>query len=168
MRRAGAEGFGIDTMVASGLANTSPILARSTFRTIQAEDLVCVTLAPRYEGYHAALARPFLFRPNPEVETAIEVARQGQRAGFERLIVGSEGREAAQAVRETVEGAGTGADLPYVPVHTVGLIEFEPPIFLSSSDGDDPRRDGAFDRRGAVPRPLGGPQRRGWIRYSSG
>ena len=133
MRRAGAEGFGIDTMVASGLANTSPILARSTFRTIQAEDLVCVTLAPRYEGYHGALARPFLFRPNPEVETAIEVALQGQRAGFERLIVGSEGREAAQAVRETVEGAGTGADLPYVPVHTVGLIEFEPPIFLSSS-----------------------------------
>jgi Xaa-Pro aminopeptidase len=32
MREAGAEGFGIDTMVASGVANTAPILARSTFR----------------------------------------------------------------------------------------------------------------------------------------
>jgi Xaa-Pro aminopeptidase len=133
MRRAGAEGFGIDTMVASGHANTSPILARSTFRTIRAEDLVCVTLAPRYEGYHAALARPFLFRSNPEVEAAIEVALEGQRAGAQRLVVGTEGREAARAIRETVEGADTGAELPYVPVHTVGLIEFEPPIFLSSS-----------------------------------
>ena len=46
MRWAGAEGFGIDTMVASGLPNTSPILARSTFRVVQADDLVTVTLAP--------------------------------------------------------------------------------------------------------------------------
>jgi Xaa-Pro aminopeptidase len=134
MRRAGAEGFGIDTMVASGVPNTQPIIARSTFRTIGDEDLVCVTLAPRYEGYHAALARPFLFRPNPEIERAIEVALEGQRVGAERLVVGTLGRDAAQAVRDVLEGAGTGADLPYVPVHSVGMIEFEPPIFLSSSD----------------------------------
>jgi Xaa-Pro aminopeptidase len=134
MRRAGAEGFGIDTMVASGVANTQPIIARSTFRTIGEKDLVCVTLAPRYEGYHAALARPFLFRGNPEVERAIEVAREGQRAGAERLIAGQLGRDAARAVREVLEGARTGAELPYVPVHSVGMIEFEPPIFLSSSE----------------------------------
>ena len=134
MRRAGAEGFGIDTMVASGFDNTSPILARSTFRTIRADDLVTVTLAPRYEGYHAALARAFLFRPNPRVERAIETARRGQRAAVEQFVVGTEGRVAARAIREVLEGAGTGADLPYVPVHSMGLIEFEPPIFLSSSE----------------------------------
>ena len=134
MRRAGAEGFGIDTMVASGFDNTTPILARSTFRTITAEDVVCVTLAPRYEGYHAAIARPFLFAPNAPVEHAIDVARSGQRAGVERLTVGTEGRVAADAVRRVLEGSDTGADLPYVPIHSVGMIEFEPPIFLSSSD----------------------------------
>jgi Xaa-Pro aminopeptidase len=134
MRKSGAEGFGIDTMVASGFDNTSPILARSTFRTITADDLVTVTLAPRYEGYHAALARAFLFKPNPRVERAIETARRGQRAAVEQFVVGTEGRVAARAIREVLEGAGTGADLPYVPVHSMGLIEFEPPIFLSSSD----------------------------------
>ena len=134
MRREGAEGFGIDTMVASGFDNTSPILARSTFRTIRADDLVTVTLAPRYEGYHAALARAFLFRPNSHIEAAIEVARRGQHAAIENFVVGTEGRVAAQAIREVLEGARTGADLPYVPVHSMGLIEFEPPIFLSSSD----------------------------------
>jgi Xaa-Pro dipeptidase len=134
MRKSGAEGFGIDTMVASGFDNTSPILARSTFRTIGADDLVTVTLAPRYEGYHAALARAFLFKPNPRVERAIETARRGQRAAVEQFVVGTEGRVAARAIREVLEGAGTGADLPYVPVHSMGLIEFEPPIFLSSSD----------------------------------
>ena len=134
MRRAGAEGFGIDTMVASGGDNTAPILARSTFRVIGASDLVAVTIAPRYEGYHAALARAFLFRPNPKIEHAIETARRGQRAAVEHMIVGTEGRVCAQALRDVLEGAGTSADLPYVPVHSVGLIEFEPPIFLSSSD----------------------------------
>jgi Xaa-Pro aminopeptidase len=134
MRRAGAEGFGIDTMVASGFDNTTPILARSTFRTITPDDFVCVTLAPRYEGYHAAIARPFLFAPNASVEHAIEVARSGQRAGLEHLTVGTEGRVAADAVRRVLEGSDTGADLPYVPIHSVGMIEFEPPIFLSSSE----------------------------------
>lgn len=133
MRGAGAEGFGIDTMVASGVANTAPILARSTFREIGAEDLVTVTLAPRYEGYHAALARAFLFRPNATFEAAIDVARAGQRAALARLVAGREGREATGALRETLERAQTGAELPYVPVHSIGLIEFEPPIFLSSS-----------------------------------
>jgi Xaa-Pro aminopeptidase len=40
MRRMGAEGTGIDTIVASG-PNTRPILARSTFRAIQADELEC-------------------------------------------------------------------------------------------------------------------------------
>jgi len=134
MRLAGAEGFGIDTMVASGLANTSPILARSTFRTIDADDLVAVTLAPRYEGYHAALARPFLFRSNPEVELAIDAARRSQHAALAHFAAGERGRDAAQALRQVLEEAGAGAELPYVPVHSIGVIEFEPPIFGSFSD----------------------------------
>jgi Xaa-Pro aminopeptidase len=133
MRRAGAEGFGIDTMVASGLTNTAPILARSTFRLIEADDMVTITLAPRYEGYHAALARAFLFRHDARLEAAIDAARRGQRAALELLVGGREGREAVRALSETLAGAKTGAELPYVPVHSIGLIEFEPPIFLSSS-----------------------------------
>jgi Xaa-Pro aminopeptidase len=133
MREAGAEGFGIDTMVASGVANTAPILARSSFRTIVSEDLVTVTLAPRYEGYHAALARAFLFARNAPLESAIEVARLGQRAALALLVAGREGREAVGALRDTLERGQTGATMPYVPLHSVGLIEFEPPIFMTSS-----------------------------------
>jgi Xaa-Pro aminopeptidase len=136
MRAAGAEGFGIDTMVASGVANTAPILARSTFRKIRPEDLVSVTVAPRYEGYHAALARPFLFRAHNEIERAIDTARLGQRAALEHLRVGAKGRDSAKALRAVFDAASTGAELPYVPVHSIGVIEFEPPIFGSSSDAE--------------------------------
>ena len=54
MRRAGSEGTGIDTIIASG-PNSRPILARSTWRQIQANEIVLLTVAPRYEGYHAAI-----------------------------------------------------------------------------------------------------------------
>jgi len=134
MRAAGAEGFGIDTMVASGVTNAAPILARSSFRKIRAEDLVSVTVAPRYEGYHAALARPFLFRPNREVEHAVDTARLGQRAALEHFRIGTEGRDSARALRDVFDAASTGAELPYVPVHSIGVIEFEPPIFGSTSE----------------------------------
>jgi Xaa-Pro aminopeptidase len=136
MRAEGAEGFGIDTMVASGVANTAPILARSTFREIRPEDLVSVTVAPRYEGYHAALARPFLFRPDHEIEYAIATARLGQRAAVEHFRVGAKGRDSAKAVRDLFDAASTGAELPYVPVHSIGVIEFEPPIFDSNSNSE--------------------------------
>ncbi len=58
MRRAGAEGTGIDTIVASG-PNSIPILARSTFRQIQTDELVLLTIAPRYEGTMPLLVDPF-------------------------------------------------------------------------------------------------------------
>ena len=68
MRRAGAEGTGIDTIVASG-PNTRPILARSTFRPIGTDDLVLLTIAPRYEGYHAAIGRVVLVgNPGAEIQ----------------------------------------------------------------------------------------------------
>jgi Xaa-Pro dipeptidase len=133
MRHAGAEGFGIDTMVASGVANTRPILARSTFKRIEAGDLVAVTLAPRYEGYHAAIARPFLFRHNVPVEHAIRVARDAQRAAETALRAGSEGRKAEVASRAVVARGDTGAEFPYVGIHSIGVVEFEPPIFASTS-----------------------------------
>jgi Xaa-Pro aminopeptidase len=132
MRAAGAEGFGIDTMAASGPRNTAPILARSTFRRIEADDLVTVTLAPRYEGYHAALARPFLMRPNAHVERVAELAREAQSAAERLLVPGAAGREAEAASRAVIEGGRTGAEMPYAGVHSIGCVEFEPPIFHGS------------------------------------
>jgi Xaa-Pro aminopeptidase len=133
MRREGAEGFGIDTMVASGIRNTQPIIARSTHRVIQADDLVAVTVAPRYEGYHGALGRPFLLKPSAELERIAAVARSAQTRCFETLAVGRLGWEAEAVARATVAEGNTGAEFPYVGIHSIGVVEFEPPIFASHS-----------------------------------
>jgi Xaa-Pro aminopeptidase len=133
MRRAGAEGTGIDTIVASG-PNTRPILARSTFRPIEENDLVLLTIAPRYEGYHAAIGRVVLVGdPGDEIRHALEVAVQAQQACFRALRPGVEGRQVEAIGRQIVADGGLGPYFLYSGVHSVGVIEFEPPIFGPSS-----------------------------------
>jgi len=133
MRRAGAEGTGIDIIVASG-PNSRPILARSTFRAIESNDLVLLTIAPRYEGYHAAIGRAVLVgNPGQEIAHALEVAIQAQQACFKALRPGIEGREVEAIGRQIVAEGDLGQYFLYSGVHSVGVIEFEPPIFGPSS-----------------------------------
>ena len=133
MRRAGSEGTGIDTIVASG-PNSRPILARSTFRRIQRDDLVLVTVAPRYEGYHAAIGRLVLVgNPGAEIERALDTAIRAQEACSGALRPGVEGRAVESIGREIVAAAGLGSYFLYSGLHSVGVIEFEPPIFGPSS-----------------------------------
>jgi len=133
MRRAGSEGTGIDTIVASG-PNTRPILARSTFRKIEAKDVVLLTIAPRFEGYHAAIGRlAIVGDPGKEVRRALDVAVQAQEAACAALRPGMEGREVEAIGRQIVNEAGLGEYFLYSGVHSVGVIEFEPPIFGPSS-----------------------------------
>lgn len=133
MRRMGAEGTGIDTIVASG-PNTRPILARSTFRAVRADELVLLTIAPRYEGYHAAIGRPVLVgNPGHEIRNAVDVAWRAQEACFEAMKPGVEGRSVEAMGRRVVDEAGLGRHFLYSGIHSVGVIEFEPPIFGPSS-----------------------------------
>lgn len=133
MRRMGAEGTGIDTIVACG-PNNRPILARSTFRAIHADELVLLTIAPRYEGYHSAIGRPVLVgNPRREIRNAVEVAWRAQEACFKAMRPGVEGRSVEAAGRRVVEEAGLGRHFLYSGIHSVGVIEFEPPIFGPSS-----------------------------------
>ncbi len=133
MRRMGAEGTGIDTIVASG-PNSRPILARSTFRTIQSGEIVLLTVAPRYEGYHAAIGRPVLVgEVSPEIQHALAIACQAQEACFAAMRPNIEGRAVEAVGRRLVEDAGLGQYFLYSGVHSVGVIEFEPPIFGPSS-----------------------------------
>lgn len=133
MRRAGAEGTGIDTIVASG-PNSRPILARSTFRRVEPDDLVLLTVAPRYEGYHAAIGRVVLVgNPDPEINRALEAAIRAQHAAAEALRPGREGRQVEAVARRIMADAGLGQYFLYSGLHSVGVIEFEPPIFGPSS-----------------------------------
>jgi Xaa-Pro aminopeptidase len=129
MRSMGSEGMGIDTIVASG-PNTRPILARTRLRELQREELILLTIAPRYEGYHAAMGRPLVIgQPAEAVRHAMEVAVAAQTTAMEAMRPGVPGSVVEGAARRVVEAAGLGEYFLYCGVHSVGVIEFEPPIF---------------------------------------
>ncbi len=135
MRKNGSEGMGIDTIIASG-ENTHPVLARTTMRQIQKNDMVCVTIAPRYEGYHGAIARPVIVGEiDSDAERAAEVEQTAQEEVAKRLTVGAKGKDAEAAGREIMRQAGFEKYFMYSGIHSIGVIEFEIPIFGPSNEG---------------------------------
>jgi Xaa-Pro aminopeptidase len=129
MRCLGSEGMGIDTIVASG-PNTRPILARAGLRDLRRDELILLTIAPRYEGYHAAIGRPLVIgQPSSDVRHAMEVAVEAQKAAMEAMRPGTPGSKVEGAARRVVQAAGLGQYFLYCGVHSVGVVEFEPPIF---------------------------------------
>lgn len=133
MRKAGCEGYGIDTMVAS-TPNTMHIIARTTTRRIEENDIVCITLAPRYEGYHGACARTVLVgKQDEKFMNALNASIRAQQTCAANLIAGNVGSAVEQMGRDIMEEAGYGKNFMYSGLHSVGVTEFEPPILGPSS-----------------------------------
>ena len=133
MRKNGAEGYGIDTMVCSG-PNADHILARTTTRVIEENDMVVLTFAPRYEGYHAACARViFVGDVDPRQEAAMKAMSAAQTLCGRNLKPGRVGAEVEALGRGMMTEAGYGKNFLYSGLHSVGVTEFEPPILGPSS-----------------------------------
>jgi Xaa-Pro dipeptidase len=134
MRRMGSEGMGIDTIVGSGKENTFAIITRTTNRRIGKGDHVLITLAPRYEGYHAAIGRvAAVGRVDERIEQAVGTAIKAQEATAAALRPGVTGAELDAISRGVCRAAGLERYFAYSGIHSVGLVEFEAPILTSKS-----------------------------------
>jgi len=135
MRQMGSEGTGIDTMVASGADLNRPIIARTTLKKIRPKELVLVTLIPKYQGYHAALGRPVsIGKPDHQIVEAVQLTQKAQEKIIENLNPGKLGRAVENEGRKVMAEKGLDRYFAYIGLHSVGLVEFEPPIFFSKSD----------------------------------
>jgi Xaa-Pro dipeptidase len=134
MRRMGSEGMGIDTIVGAGKENTFAILCRTTRRPVGWGDHVLITLAPRYEGYHAAIGRVAAVGTVDErIEQAMAVAIRSQEATVAVLRAGVNGAELDRIARDVCREAGLEKYFAYSGIHSVGVVEFEAPILTSHS-----------------------------------
>lgn len=134
MRKAGCEGYGIDTIIASG-PNAYHVLARTTNRVIEENDMVIITVAPRYEGYHGACGRTVIVgNPGEPAIAAVEASIRAQKLCAENLQPGRVGSQVEAMGRAVMAEAGYGENFLYSGLHSVGVIEFEPPILGPSSD----------------------------------
>lgn len=133
MRKAGGEGTGIDTIICCG-PNSHHVLGRTTLRKIAENDVVVITVAPRYEGYHGACARTVIVGdPGKRVVDSIRAEVRAQNVCGENLIAGRVGSEVEAMGRAVMAEAGFGENFLYSGMHSVGVIEFEPPILGPSS-----------------------------------
>ena len=134
MRKNGAEGTGIDTILVSG-SNANHILGRTTTRVIQENDFVVITLAPRYEGYHGACGRcVFVGKVDEKQLASVKAEIEAQNTCGKNLLPGRIGSEVEAMGREIMAKAGYGENFLYSGLHSVGVIEFEPPILGPSSN----------------------------------
>ena len=134
MRRMGSEGMGIDTIVGSGKDNTYAIITRTTRRAVGPGDHVLITLAPRYEGYHAAIGRVAAVGTVDErIDQAVSAAIAAQEATAAALRPGVTGAEIDRISRGVCREAGLERYFAYSGIHSVGLVEFEAPILTSHS-----------------------------------
>jgi Xaa-Pro dipeptidase len=118
--------------VAAGSERTRPILARTTTMPIRAGDHVLLTIAPRYEGYHGAIGRvAAVGEISPEAEAAVSVAIRAQDAVVAALKPGATGASVDRIARDVCREAGLEQYFAYSGVHSVGVVEFEPPILTS-------------------------------------
>ena len=129
MRRLGAEGTGMDTVVGSG-PYSRPIIARTTDRRVQNGDLVAISIGPRFSGYHGQIGRPFfLGKKIPgEIEYAMQVARQAQELTREALKPGAVGEEVEARGRDYIKQKGLIDYYVYSSCHSVGTAEAEEPV----------------------------------------
>ncbi|WP_431075528.1 M24 family metallopeptidase [Microbacterium phyllosphaerae] len=135
LRRWGAEGTGIDTIVAAGREHTYPILHRTSNRLIRSGDSVILTVAPRYEGYHGAIGRTVLVGDvDSRVREARDIAIEAQRATAAVLRPGTTAVEADRTARSVLNNAGYGDYFLYSGIHSIGTMEFEAPILASFGD----------------------------------
>lgn len=135
MRKMGSEGMGIELMLNSGPVNTAPVLSRTTFRRIEKGDLVVATLAPRYEGYHGAIGRPFVLgEASEDLERYIGLLTFAQEETAKKFAPGMSAGEMDRISRQHMEEAGFGKNFAYSAIHSVGVIEFESPILSSKTD----------------------------------
>lgn len=133
MRKMGSDGTGIDTIVASG-PNTKHVLARATNRLVQENDVVIVTVAPRYEGYHGAIGRTILVgEPDPRILEILSSQEKAQETCSRAIVPGKRGADVERLARETMASVGYGQNFLYSGLHSIGMIEFEPPILGPSS-----------------------------------
>jgi Xaa-Pro aminopeptidase len=129
MRRMGAEGTGIDTIVGSG-PNARLILPRSTGRKLEQGDRISLAIGPRFRGYHGQVGRPVILGGDvpQDLAHAMKVSAEALELTREMLKPGAVGEEVESAGRSHVKKNGLGDYYVYSSCHSVGTVEAEEPV----------------------------------------
>ena len=128
MRKAGAEGWGSATYVASGW-RSAMAHGPASLKVIETGDAVQVHLAPIVAGYTVDLCRTILVGQAPEeVTVAMRAYADAQQAGVASARAGAPLMGVDVAMAQTLDHAGFGGAFLRPVFHGVGIEHEEAPI----------------------------------------
>jgi Xaa-Pro aminopeptidase len=133
MRELGGEPA-FPTIVAAG-ANGALPHAEPTDHVIQAGELVVWDMGAKLGGYCSDCTRTFAAgEPSEDAREVYELVERAQAAGLEAVGEGVEGRDADEAARELIRGAGHAEHFGHGLGHGVGLQVHEAPRMSPRAD----------------------------------
>lgn len=133
MRKAGSDGTGFETIVASGFCCAYPHGSVQE-KKIEEGDFVVVDLGAKYRYYNSDITRTFIAGKATHKQMQIfETVNLAQQTGIESIKAGVPAREVDQKARRVIEKAGFNDFFVHNLGHGVGLEVHEPPILSPDS-----------------------------------
>lgn len=131
----GAEGTGFPFWCVSG-SNSNQAIGKSSYKRVERNEIIQITMGAMYEGYVASFGRPISFG-KPGDAKAYELLQLGLEANkltHSLIAPGMEARKIVEKVHGFVRDSGYGAYIVYGPCHGTGMMECEYPFVESTSD----------------------------------
>ncbi|MEM2136578.1 MAG: Xaa-Pro peptidase family protein [Candidatus Methanomethylicia archaeon] len=128
MRKAGAERYAFESIVASGFRSAYPH-GSTTNKTIKNGELVVIDVGAKYGGYCSDITRTMVVGgvSDNTVKKAFNCIVEAMDAAVERLSKGVSGSDVDAAARKIIEGYGYGKYFTHSLGHGVGLAVHEEP-----------------------------------------
>ncbi len=137
MLRLGAEDHALSwaPMVPSGVQHTNLCMNRNSLKKLVKGEIIAVNAGALYEGYNAALCTPVVLGAVPrEMSAAIQVAWDAERKVADQLKPGVSARQLFKLYSDYLTEKGYRKFSPYGSVHSLGMLECEPPFFSATKE----------------------------------
>ena len=135
VRQLGANGFGFQTIVATG-ERSNGVVPTSSERHLKGGEIVLLGLSARYRGYNSSAGlSKVVGSPSKKQKEAIKIVAEAYVMCREMLKPGMVGKENYRIIKKFFEDKGGYARHIICPfVHTIGLLEAEAPFFGPNSE----------------------------------
>ena len=131
----GAECTGFPFWCVSG-SNSNQAIGKSSYKQIEKNEIIQITMGASYEGYVASFGRPISFGKPSDAKAyeLLSVGLEANKLTHKYLAPGIKACEIVEKVHGYVRDAGYGEYIVYGPGHGTGMMECEYPFIESTSD----------------------------------
>ena len=122
-------------MIPSGKENSNLCMNRNSMKKIEEGEIVNVDAGVLYEGYNAVMCTPVILGKVPEeMRKAILTAWDASRTVANALKPGATSKQLFKIYADFLANTGYSKFSPYGSVHSLGMLECEPPFFSNKRD----------------------------------